>query len=111
MDDLNNKLGDDSEDTNLISEDTNKGPDISGVEKSTPDTSAERALDAKSSLKWLRLRNIDRVIVGYLDINSVRNKFDALREIASQNLDILVIAETKIDASFLTGQLLPCCLP
>ena len=47
---------------------------------------------------------MDRVIVGYLNINSVRNKFDALREIASQNLDILIIAETKIDASFPTGQ-------
>ena len=44
------------------------------------------------------------MIVGYLNINSVRNKFDALREIASQNLDILIIAETKIDASFPTGQ-------
>ena len=47
---------------------------------------------------------MDRVIVGYLNINSVRNKFDALREIASQNLDILITAETKIDASFPTGQ-------
>ena len=44
------------------------------------------------------------MIVGYLNINSVRNKFDALREIVSQNLDILMIAETKIDASFPTGQ-------
>ena len=47
---------------------------------------------------------MDRVVVGYLNINSVRNKFDALMEIASQNLDILIIAETKIDASFPTGQ-------
>ena len=39
-----------------------------------------------------------------VNINSVRNKFDAHREIASQNLDILVIAETKIDASFPLGQ-------
>ena len=27
------------------------GPDISGIEQSTPDTSADRAIDAKSSLK------------------------------------------------------------
>ena len=44
------------------------------------------------------------MIVGYLNINSVRNKLDALREIVSQNLEILMIAETKIDASFPTGQ-------
>ena len=92
------------EDESHISDDLDNGPDISGVEQSTPDTSADRAVDAKSSLKLLRLRNIGRVIVGYLNINSVRNKLDALREIVSQNLDILMIAETKIDASFPTGQ-------
>ena len=92
------------EDESHISDDLDNGPDISGVEQSTPDTSADRAFDAKSSLKLLRLRNIGRVIVGYLNINSVRNKLDALREIVSQNLDILMIAETKIDASFPTGQ-------
>ena len=35
---------------------------------------------------------------------SVRNKFDALKEIAAQSLDVLMIAETKIDATFPTGQ-------
>ena len=35
------------------------------------DTSADRATDANSSLKLLRLRNIGRVIVGYLNINSI----------------------------------------
>ena len=82
------------------------GPGISGVETSTPDTSADRALDAESSLKLLRLRKMDSVIVGYLNINSVRNKFDTLREIASQNLDIVIIAETKIAVAYwrwLTG--------
>ena len=56
------------------------------------------------SLKLLRVRNIGRVIIGYLNINSVRNKFDALKEIASQSLDILMIAETKLNATFPTGQ-------
>ena len=91
------------EDDSRISDDLDSGPDISGVEQSTPDTSADRAIDAKSSLKLLRLRNIGRVIVGYLNINSVRNTLDALREIVSQNLDTLMIAETKIDASFPKG--------
>ena len=93
-----------SEDDSHISEDLNNGSNISGVEAATPDTSADGAIDAKSSLKLLRLRNIGRVIVGYLNINSVRNKLDALKEIVSQNLDVLMIAETKIDASFPTGQ-------
>ena len=70
----------------------------------TPFVADDNAIDAKSTLKLLRIRNIGRVIIGYLNINSVRNKFDALKEIASQSLDILMIAETKIDATFPTGQ-------
>jgi len=56
--------------------------------------------DAKSELKQLRQININRVIIGYLNINSIRNKFDALKDIVSQNIDILMVAETKIDDSF-----------
>ena len=103
------------EDESHILGDLNNGPEISGVEASTSDISADRAMemsgadadraiDAKSSLKLSRLRNIGRVTVGYLNINSVRNKLDALRAIVLQNSDVLMIAETKIDASFPTGQ-------
>ena len=75
--------------------------DSSAANTLTTDT---LATDAKSALKLLRIRNIGRVIIGYLNINSVRNKFDALKEIAAQSLDVLMIAETKIDATFPTGQ-------
>ena len=103
------------EDESHILGDLNNGPEISGVEASTSDISADRAMemsgadadraiDAKSSLKLLRIGNTGRVLVGYLNINSVTNKLDALREIISQNLDILMVAETKIDVSFPTGQ-------
>ena len=71
----------------------------------TPHVSDNGATDAKSKLKLLRVRNIGRIIIGYLNINSVRNRFDALKEIASQSLDVLMVAETKIDTSFPTGQL------
>ena len=56
--------------------------------------------DAKSELKQLRRRNISRVIVGYLNVNSIRNKFDTLKDMVSSNIDILTVAETKIDDSF-----------
>ena len=36
--------------------------------------------------------------------NSIRNKFDGLRHIISGNIDILSIAETKIDNFFSTAQ-------
>ena len=56
--------------------------------------------DAKSELRNLRLNTLGRVIVGYLNINLIRNKLDPLKEIVSKNIDILMVAETKLDASF-----------
>ena len=55
--------------------------DSSAANTLTADT---LATDAKSALKLLRIRNVGRVIIGYLNINSVRNKFDALKEIVAQ---------------------------
>ena len=40
----------------------------------------------------------------YLDINSIRNKFENSREIIDGNVDVLCFAETKTDSSFPTGQ-------
>ena len=40
----------------------------------------------------------------YLNINSIRNKFDNLKLIIEENVDILCVAETKIDKSFPTAQ-------
>ena len=34
----------------------------------------------------------------------VRNKFDSLQEIVMDKVDILIVVETKIDASFTTAQ-------
>ena len=40
----------------------------------------------------------------YLNINSIRNKFSDLQQIICDSVDILTIAETKIDYSFPTAQ-------
>ena len=61
-------------------------------------------LDEKSELKNLRLKNIGRLVIGYLNINSVRNKFEGLKDFVGDNIDILIVDETKIDNSFPKGQ-------
>ena len=61
-------------------------------------------LDGKSELKNLRLKSVGRLVIGYLNINSVRNKFEGLKDFVSDNIDILIVAETKIDNSFPKGQ-------
>ena len=40
----------------------------------------------------------------YLNINSIRNKFSDLQQVISDSVDIITIAETKIDSSFSTAQ-------
>ena len=56
--------------------------------------------DPLSTLNNIRISNIDRLIIGQLNINSLRNKFEALKHIVSRSLDILIVTETKIDESF-----------
>ena len=47
---------------------------------------------------------MNRIIIGHLNINSLRNKFEQLKNIIKGKIDILVITETKIDNSFPTSQ-------
>ena len=60
-------------------------------------------------LKKLRIANVNRIIIGHLNINSIRNKIDNLADIVSDKIDILLITETKIDKSFPNTQFLINC--
>ena len=51
-----------------------------------------------------RKKNNNRLIIGQININSVRNKFEMLKELVKENIDILLISETKIDKSFSTAE-------
>ena len=55
-------------------------------------------------LKVLRSDNPSNLDFCYLNINSVRNKFTDLQTIINGNVDIVSIAETKLDASFPSAQ-------
>ena len=59
-----------------------------------------------SFLQKLRKVNLDRIIIGHLNINSIRNKIHHLADIVSNRIDILLITETKIDHTFPTTQFL-----
>ena len=63
-------------------------------------------MNSLDGLKSLRIHNHSNIILSYLNINSIRNKFDDLELKVNENLDILYIAETKIDESFPTAQFL-----
>ena len=57
-----------------------------------------------ADLKSLRIRNLNKIFVGHLNINSIRNKFDFLAHQVKGNIDILMISETKLDESFPPSQ-------
>lgn len=54
----------------------------------------------------LRKKQKGKIIIGHININSIRKKFDALVDAIRGNLDILMISETKIDESFPAAQFL-----
>ena len=56
--------------------------------------------DAFTTLKSWRAKNNDRLTIGSLNIDSLPNKIDDLRSLVPNNLDILVVEETKIDETF-----------
>ena len=51
------------------------------------------------SLKGLKIQNKNRITIGHININSLLNKFEQLREFCKDNIDILLITETKLDIS------------
>ena len=55
------------------------------------------------TLKEIRLDNPKNLTFSYHNINSIRNKFDSLQKIVIGENDVLIVAETKIDASFPTA--------
>ena len=58
----------------------------------------------KSVLKRLRSNHPQQIIIGHLNINSIRNKFDIMKPILMHDLDIFMVTETKLDHSFPVSQ-------
>ena len=57
--------------------------------------------EVRIHLEIFRNENKKRPICSHLNINSVRYKFDDLKQILDDNLtDLLIVSETKIDESF-----------
>ena len=64
----------------------------------------DESCDTPLLLKNLKLKNTNRHILGHLNINSIVGKFDNLKIRIENNIDILVLTETKIDSSFPNAQ-------
>ena len=67
-------------------------------------TNSKETEGSNATLKDLQLKLYNGLIIAYLSINSVRKKFDFLKVITSSNIDILAIAETRLEDNFPTSQ-------
>ena len=56
--------------------------------------------------KKVRLQNPKNIIIGNRNINSKSRKFDQLKSLISNHVDILVLTETKLDETFTTSSFL-----
>ena len=58
----------------------------------------------KSVLKCLHSNHPQQIIIGHLNINSIRNKFDIMKPMLMHDIDIFMVTETKLDDSFPVSQ-------
>ena len=58
----------------------------------------------KNLLREIRVKNVNRLIFGTLNINSLSSKFEQLKVVIGNQLDVIIIKETKLDASFSLDQ-------
>ena len=62
------------------------------------------SFDPSKVLYSIRQKHSNRLIIAQLNINSLRNKLSTLSAMIKNNIDILLLSETKIDTSFPTAQ-------
>ena len=53
-----------------------------------------------NTLHEIRIKNANRLVIGHLNVNYLRNKFEMLEELIKDK----IISEKKLDSSFPSGQ-------
>ena len=56
--------------------------------------------DAVTALCKLKMKNMNKPLVGHLNINGIHKKFESLKTLVESKINIFVVSETKIDSSF-----------
>ena len=60
--------------------------------------------DPQAILKELKGKNLERPVIAHLNINSISSKFEPLTSMIQENVDILLVTESRIDDTFPMGQ-------
>ena len=86
-----------------MTEDSNRLLSFSSTKQnisSSTQKSDNNPKDVIIQLNDIRIKNINKLIIGNLNINSYAGKFDQFRTIIKNNLDIVVITETKLNDGY-----------
>ena len=67
-------------------------------------SSVDEFCDTSLLLKNLKLKNTNKFILGHFNINSIVGKFDHFKVLIENNINILVLTETKFHSSFPNAQ-------
>ena len=77
---------------------------VSFTEQSDASIEGEDEHDPQSILRQLKNKNADRPVIGQININFLAPKFEPLVSIFKENVDLLMVSETKVDDSYPTEQ-------
>ena len=78
--------------------------DSGSTDSLTSDPIANGKFIVFEHLRKIKLKNMNRITIAQININSLRNKFSFLCEAVRGNIDILLVTETKLDGSFPSAQ-------
>ena len=77
---------------------------VSATESSDAHCEGQNGIGPKSVLHLLKANNADRPVIAQLNINFLAPKFEPLEDLIKDNIDLLLISETKIDDTYQTEQ-------
>ena len=77
---------------------------VSATQTSYAHFEGQNGQDPQSILRLLKTKNVDRPVIGQLNINSISPKFEHLESLIKGNVDLLMVSETKVDDTFPTEQ-------
>ena len=84
-------------------DDLESRPRVTTISNDTNDNDMNR-FEASNTISEIRIKNLNNIIIGHLNVNSLPNKFDSLTSIIKNYIDIIVLTETKLDDSYPTSQ-------
>ena len=77
-----------------------------GIFENSDDSINIAHLNLLFQIKKLRTKNPQKIIIRNLNINSLPNKFEQLKDTVLKYVDFLVLTETRLDHSFPKAQFL-----